>query len=179
MRRTLYLKLILAYVIFGIFGFIMVSTFASSMTLEHLIREQAEKMYEEATLIANTYATDLYNNQTSLDAVQKQLDALDTYMNATIWIMNPSGRLILDSSTILDINEEKKVETFDPTITLGSYYTTGDFFGYFKEDMLSVYAPITTDFSIKGYVVIHSSMKDLKASKESLLSISYLLPFEN
>ena len=175
MRRTLYLKLILAYVIFGIFGFIMVSTFASSMTLEHLIREQAEKMYEEATLIANTYATDLYNNQTSLDAVQKQLDALDTYMNATIWIMNPSGRLILDSSTILDINEEKKVENFDPTITLGSYYTTGDFFGYFKEDMLSVYAPITTDFSIKGYVVIHSSMKDLKASKESLLSISYLL----
>ena len=83
MRRTLYLKLILAYVIFGIFGFIMVSTFASSMTLEHLVREQAEKMYEEATLIANTYATDLYNNQTSLDAVQKQLDALDTYMNAT------------------------------------------------------------------------------------------------
>ena len=175
MRRTLYLKLILAYIIFGIFGFIMVSTFASSMTLEHLIREQAEKMYEEATLIANTYATDLYNNQTSLDAVQKQLDALDTYMNATIWIMNPSGRLILDSSTILDINEEKIVENFDPTITLGSYYTTGDFFGYFKEDMLSVYAPITTDFSIKGYVVIHSSMKDLKASKESLLSISYLL----
>ena len=175
MRKTLYLKLILAYVIFGIFGFIMVSTFASSMTLEHLIREQAEKMYEEATLIANTYASDLYNNQTSLDAVQKQLDALDTYMNATIWIMNPSGRLILDSSTILDINEEKKVENFDPTITLGSYYTTGDFFGYFKEDMLSVYAPITTDFSIKGYVVIHSSMKDLKASKESLLSISYLL----
>lgn len=175
MRRTLYLKLILAYIIFGIFGFIMVSTFASSMTLEHLVREHAEKMYGEATLIANTYATDLYNNQTSLDAVQKQLDALDTYMDATIWIINPSGRLILESSSVLDINEEKIVENFDSTITLGSYYTTGDFFGYFKEEMLSVYAPITTDFTVKGYVVIHTSMKAIKESRESLLSISYLL----
>jgi len=175
MRRTLYLKLILAYIIYGIFGFIMVTTFASSMTLEHLKREKAESLYEEATLIANTYATDLYNNQVSLDSVQKQLDALDTYLGATIWIINPSGRFILDSSQPINIDEERTVENFDSTITLGSYYTTGDFFGSFDEEMLSVYAPITTDFTVKGYVVIHISMKSLKESREALLSISYLL----
>lgn len=174
MRRTLYLKLILAYIIFGIFGFIMVSTFTSSMTLEHLKRETAEKLYSEATFIANTYATDLYNNQASLDSVHKQLEALDNYLGADIWIINPSGRLILDSSTELDIDSERVVEDFDPTITLGSYYISGDFFGTFSEETLSVFAPITSDFAVKGYVVIHVSMHSIEDSKESLLSISYL-----
>lgn len=36
MRKTLYLKFLLAYLIFGFFGFIVVATFGSSMTLEHM-----------------------------------------------------------------------------------------------------------------------------------------------
>ncbi len=40
--------------------------------------------------------------------------------------------------------------------------------------MLSVFAPITTDYEVKGYVVIHSSMQELQQSKENLLKISYI-----
>ena len=98
MRKTLYLKFLLAYVIFGFFGFVAVATFVYSMTLEHLKREKADSLYREATLVANTYASDLYNNQASLDAVKTQLDVLDTYLSSTVWIINPSGRIILDSS---------------------------------------------------------------------------------
>ena len=91
MRKTLYLKLILAYIIFGLFGFVVVATFVSDMTINHLTKEKADALYREATLIANTYATDLYNTEVSLETVKTQLDALDTYLNATIWIINPSG----------------------------------------------------------------------------------------
>ena len=103
MRKTLYLKFLLAYFIFGFFGFIIVATFVNSMTLEQLKREKADALYKEATLIANTYASDLYNNETSLDTVKKQLDALDTYLSASLWIINPSGRMVLDSNAPLDI----------------------------------------------------------------------------
>ena len=41
MKKTLYLKFILAYFIFGVFGFIIVTTFVPNMTKEHLIREKA------------------------------------------------------------------------------------------------------------------------------------------
>ena len=44
MRKTLYLKFILAYVIFGIFGFIIITTFVPSMTREQLIREKANAL---------------------------------------------------------------------------------------------------------------------------------------
>ena len=175
MRKTLYLKFILAYLIFGFFGFVAVATFVFSMTLEHLKREKADALYKEATLIANTYASDLYNNQASLDAVKTQLDLMDTYLSATIWIINPSGRIILDSSAPVDIETPVIIENFDPTITAGSYYTVGNFFQSFQEETLSVFAPITSRFKVNGYVVIHASMRTVRSSANSLLNISYIL----
>ena len=174
MRKTLYLKLILAYFIFGMFGFLVVATFVSNMTGDHLKKGKADSLYREAVLIANTYASDLYNSETSLEAVKSQLDALDTYLDATLWIINPSGRMILDSSSPLDVENEIVIGNFDPTITEGSYYTVGNFFNTFDEDMLSVFAPITSDYKVKGYVVIHSSMQDIQSETDSLLNISYI-----
>ena len=175
MRKTLYLKFCLAYLIFGFFGFIIVATFVSSMTFEHLRREKADALYKEATLIANTYASDLYDNNTTLDTVKYQLDALDTYLSATIWIINPSGRMILDSSAPMDVENEVVVENFDPTVTQGSYYTVGTFFDSFDEKMISVFAPITSNYMVRGYVVIHYPISSIHASSDSLLNISYIM----
>ncbi|MDE7283422.1 MAG: GHKL domain-containing protein [Lachnospiraceae bacterium] len=175
MRKTLYIKFILAYLIFGFFGFVVVATFVSSMTLDHLKKDKADSLYREATLIANTYASDLYNSETTLEAVKDQIDALSVYLNASIWIINPSGRMVLDSSTPMDVENEVVIENFDPTITEGSYYTTGNFFNTFTEDTLSVFAPITSDFKVRGYVVIHSPMSIIQASSDSMLNISYFM----
>ena len=98
MKKTLYLKFILAYFIFGVFGFVIISTFVPNMIKDHLIREEADSLYSEATLIANTYATGLYNSEITLETVKNQLDALSVYLNATIRIINPSGRLVLDTT---------------------------------------------------------------------------------
>lgn len=144
MRKTLYLKFLLAYLIFGFFGFIVVATFVSSMTMEHLKREKADSLYKEATLIANTCASDLYNNETSLETVKEQLDALSAYLSSQIWIINPSGRIIMTTDAPLDVAHETKVENFDPTVTAGSFYTVGNFFDSFQAEMLSVFAPITS-----------------------------------
>lgn len=175
MRKTLYAKFILGYIIFGFFGFVVVATFVSNMTLEHLKREKADALYAEANLIAKTYASDLYNSETSLDTVKRQLDALDTYLAATIWIINPSGRMILDSSAPVDVENEVVIENFNPTAASGSYYIVGNFFGYFDEQMLSVFSPITSNFRVRGYVVIHTPMSAIQASANSLLNISYIM----
>ena len=175
MRKTLYLKFLLAYLIFGIFGFVVVATFVSSMTLEHLKRERTDALYKEATLIANTYAADLYDNETSLDTVKKQLDALDTYLSATLWIINPSGRLVLSSDAPLDLENETVISDFDPTVTGSSHYTVGTFFNTFETEQLSVFAPITSDYKVRGYVVIHLPMSVIETSCNNLLNISYLM----
>lgn len=175
MRKTLYLKFLLAYFIFGFFGFIVVATFVDSMTMEQLQREKAELLYREATLIANTYASDLYNNQTSLDTVKKQLDALDTYLSASLWIINPSGRMILSSRAPVNVERETVISGFDPTVTAGSHYTIGNFWDSFTEEQLSVFAPITSGYKVRGYVVIHYPMSNIETSCNNLLNISYLM----
>lgn len=174
MRKTLYLKFILAYVIFGIFSFIMVTTFVPSMTMEHLIREKAKNLYAEATRIASTYANGLYTSETDLETVKTQLDSLAIYLESVIRIINPSGRLVLDTESPINVEEVVIIEEFDPTVTSGSYYMVDNFFNNFEGEMLNVIAPITTNYKVKGYVTIHCDMMDIQESCNSLLNISYI-----
>ena len=174
MKKTLYLKFLLAYFIFGVFSFIIVTTFVPSITKEQLIREKAENLYVEAALISNTYALGLYTSETDLETVKTQLDALAVYLDSIIRIINPSGRLVLDTNEPLNVEDVVMIEDFDPTITSGSYYTVNRFFNNFDSDMLSVFAPITSNYMVKGYVVIHCDMKDIQESCNNQLSISYI-----
>ena len=174
MRKTLYLKFLIAYIIFGSFGFVAVATFSSSLTLEHETRETAENLYREASLIAKTYASDLYNNQITIETAYAQLNALATYLSASIWIVNPSGTVILNSLEMPDVSNPRIIEDFNPSITSDSYYIRDNFFGEFDEEMLSVYTPITSNYKIKGYVVIHQPMRELRARSDDYLSITYI-----
>ena len=175
MKKTLYSKFLLGYLIFACFGFLVVATFVSNMTLEHLKRERADSLYREATLIANTYASDLYDTRTSLETVKQQLDALSIYLNSKIWIINPSGRIIMTTDQPLNLDTEQVIQGFDPTVTASSFYTVGDFFACFSQDILSVFAPITSNYKVRGYVVIHTDMAAIQSSSENLLNISYIM----
>lgn len=175
MKKTLYFKFIIAYLIFGIFGFFIVSSFVSKITYERFLKEKAASFYKEANLIANTYAADLYTSTRTLDEVKQQIDDLDTFLSATIWIINPSGRMILSSKLPLNVEEEIFVKDFDPTITGTEYYTTGTFFNSFDKEVLSVFSPIAADYKVKGYVVIHSSLDDIAMNSDNYLRICYLL----
>ena len=174
MRKTLYLKFVLAYFIFGVFSFIVVTTFVPTMTMEHLTREKAKNLYEEASYIAGNYASGLYANVTDLETVKEHLDSLAVYLDSTIRIINPSGRLVLDTNTPLNVEDVVMIENFDPTVTGGSYYIVDKFFDSFESDMLSVLAPITYEYKVRGYVVIHCDINDIQASCNSLLNISYI-----
>ncbi len=174
MKRTLYLKFVLAYLIFAFFGFVVVATFTSSMTLEQMKRERADALYREALLISDSYAKDLYNSEVTLESVWRQIEAIGTFMDASVWIVNPSGLIVLNSSAPLDIENPITIPNFSPTITGSSFYTVGNFFGMFDEDTISAFAPITSRFKIRGYVIVHASMEKLQQSCNTLLNISYL-----
>ena len=120
MKKTLYLKFLIGYMIFGFFGFIAVATFTTNMIREQVLREQAKMLYEEATLVASTCAADLYNNEATLETVKYHLDALDAYLSADLWIINPSGRMVLNSKEKIDVDKEVIIKEFDPTVTAGS-----------------------------------------------------------
>lgn len=83
--------------------------------------------------------------------------------------------MVLDSKSPIDVENETVITGFDPTAIGESYYTIGTFFDSFTEEQLSVFAPITSNYKVRGYVVIHYPMQNITASCNSLLNISYLM----
>lgn len=173
MRKTIYLKILLGYVIFGFFSYVLIATYVPNMLTNYFVREESSSLYEEAVLIADTYASKLYTSEISLDTVKTQIDALTVFLDADIWILNPSGRLVLDSEHELNIDEITMIDGFDPSSFAGNYYTIGTFFDSYDQKMLSVMAPIMSNYEINGYVVIHSDYSSITESCYSLQGAIY------
>ena len=173
MSKTLYLKFIATYAVFALLCFISIATLTSSLTLSHLTREKADALYKEAALVAGSYAKEVYKGDISLDAAKNQLKAIDTYISAPIWIIDTSGKVILNSRDDNSVESDVVIKDFDPT-SAGSYYMTGNFYNSFSEETLSVFSPITAKFKVNGYVVIHTSMSSIKTSRDKILTISYI-----
>lgn len=175
MRKTLYLKFLIAYLIFGIFGFIIVSVFMHEITMDQLVPEKAEELYKEAINIADSYAVDLYNNETSLTSLKEELEVMAKITETSIWIVNPSGLIVLDSENPIDIDNPKRIEGFDTTKFTGTYYTVGNFYKQFEDEHLSVAAPITSGMNIMGYVVVHYDTDNFESVANRFLNINYIL----
>lgn len=175
LRKTLYLKFILAYILFGIFGFIAVATFVSSMLTDYCRSDAVDRLYREATQIANTYAADLYKSEVSIDSVYRQLTVLSEYIDSDILILNPSGRIVVRSGEKIDPNSEIYVDGFNPTVFADTLYIEGNFWDTYTEDHLSVLAPITGNYRISGYVIISQAQSVISSAAVNLLNISYIM----
>lgn len=174
MKRTLYLKILFGYLLFGILGFITVSTFTSNESMQYIQDKEASSLYRESTLIASTYATNYYNSSITLEDLQSHLQALDTYLSSDIWIVNTSGEILVNSSKPADISNPEKINGFSITDFGSRYYQIGNFYNYFSEDYLSVFSQITINYKVKGYVIIHKPVSEIVSYQTDLLNISYL-----
>lgn len=174
MKRTLYLKFLLGYLIFGILGFIVVSTFTTYTTYHYLERETAAGLYQEAQVIAANYGTNYYNQTVSLDDVYTQLQTIDTYLSASIWIINSQGDVLLNSRGDNTAAPISHIEGFNVASFGTSFYQVGNFYGHFAQEQLSVFASITTNYKVRGYVLIHKPVKEIVVLGDGFINIAYL-----
>lgn len=175
MRKTLYLKFSIAYLIFLFFGYVTVASFVQEMTMDQLQNQKAKELYKSAVMIAEDYAVDLYNNEISLTFLKDELETMSVIADADIWVVNPSGLVILDSAAPINIDNPVKIDGFDTTAMMGSYYTVGKFYDRFENEMLSVAATITNGYSVMGYVIMHYEISKIEKASNSLLNINYIM----
>lgn len=174
MKNTLYIKFVFAYLIFGLLSFLTIATLTSHLTLNHLVDQKVDVLYREANLISSRYASSFFGDQSAVEDVRSHLEVIDTYISAQIWIVNPQGRVLIHSRQATDLDNPIIIENFDPISGGGKYYQTGNFYNMFSEKVLTVSAPITSNFKTRGYVIIHSPMSYLYESRDRLLNVSYI-----
>ena len=164
------MKFIAAYIIFGVLGFSVVAILSSRLTYRYLVQERANSLYSEATLIATTYSE---TKDTSLSeaVVTEQMNAVSTFLDADIWIVDRSGVILSDSGK--EGYKGQQIEAFDTTRT-GTRYEVGTYHDMFQSEVLTVMAPVTRDYVTNGYVIIHNSIDNILSSQYEILHIVYI-----
>lgn len=174
MKRRLYPKLILAWICFAVLSFVSVAGITSSLVEKHLIKNRTEGMYREANVIAAGRLAQNYTERASLQDTYTNLLAVASYQSMRLWLMDSNGKILIDTAVGYDQSKITQLDSFDPVSLSGNYYQTGRFFDYFDEDMLSVVAPITSNYITKGYIAVHYEKNKLETEKNSILNCSYI-----
>ncbi len=171
MKRSLYAKFIITYVILAVLILTVVATLGSYLVEQELIRQEGHSLYEEANAVAMTDAANVFSRNTSPEELERTLRLVATYQNTSIWILNPQGQILVRT----DGGETGILDTFDAASFGPGYYEVSTFFGAFSESQLHVLAPITSGMTIRGYVAIHKAMGSIFEARDSMTRILFIL----
>ena len=173
MKRTLYPKLLAGYLLYGIIGCLIIVTFTYHVTFRFLEKKEAASLYRESALISSSYAQNYFNRSMELEELLTQLAALGTYLSAEIWIVDTHGNIIINTAKPELEEAQESIDDFDVTDFGSRYYQVGNFYNYFSTDTLSVFSPITVNYKVRGYVIIHKPESALVSYANGLTTISY------
>lgn len=172
-KSTVYLKFIVAYLLFAVLSLLVIDTFTSKMTQNAMIRSKAAELYKEAATISNTYSKNLSNKNFSGTDFREQLGNMDLVTSTTIWILSTDGTILFDSSSPGG-QTSSVLEPFDPSDMNQNYYTVGDFYGSFREPMISALSPVTSNFRRQAFIVVHSPLREIHERLSNMRRIAYI-----
>ena len=87
MKSTLRLKFIMLYIIFGFLSIFTVSLLSIQLLLNKLEQDSSQNMYRIANQTATSYLPSYFSNDLSAWSVHSQLQAMQLYLNASVWFV--------------------------------------------------------------------------------------------
>ena len=158
MRSTLHLKFIIVYIIFAFLSVFTVATLTDALTSGPLVSVTASNTYQEANMMATDYLPDYFSEEVSLNEVRLQLSGMETHLDAALWFVDREGRLLASAQSEGLPPAPSQIQDFNPAEAGNSQYLTGNYHGYFQEDVITVIAPVIHGYSPAGYLLIHKSL---------------------
>ena len=171
---TLRLKILAIYIIFGFLAIFTTSILVSGYALDKLTDYTASRLYKSANVTASQYLPKYFNETISLSEVRTQLSGIESYTDAAVWLVDAEGDLICSKSPDDYPDAPTVIPDFDPTENVGSIWQKSDYHGCFTEDVITVIAPVTQDFTTKGYLLIHQNLDEINALQNALLQRVYI-----
>ena len=178
MKSHMYIKMLFGYILFGICAIVILCTFTQHTVTSYLERREAQHLYRESNLIASGYASNFMNSSLSLEDFQSQMEMLSTYLSAEIWVVDNQGNILFNSSDAeigqkAAQSEYTVLPDFDSTDFGNRFYTIGRFYGMFEEDTLSVFSPITSNYRVRNYVLIHKPVSSTIGIANEFMNIAF------
>jgi signal transduction histidine kinase len=160
MKKTLWSRLIVCYLIAGVMVFLLLNKYGMDLLEERLKSEITNQLIEEADLISSEYMANFYSEELSLNNLTLQLKSIETFLDIRVWIVNTDGDIIADSSRAGNATG-KNIIDIDPSFLDKNISENNYLDGIFNEPMLSLTQTITYNFQDRGYIVLHTSQKGI------------------
>ena len=179
MKRRLYLKLFGSFFVFATITLIFLSTFTHNIAERYLIEKEAQQLSKEASLIASDFKPYFLDPEITLPESQKEMERISKLLAADIWIVDVNGILLLDSSdanvlAMAQLGMPLAISDFDISDFGNTYYQMGSFYGCFNKDTLTVFSTITSNYKVRGYVLLHTPMSNALSQAEEIVDITSL-----
>ncbi len=174
MRNTILTKFLIIYLVIVMLGFFCVSLVSYRLDYNNALYYTAESMYRQALSISSDYAEHYYAGSLTLEEMTTQLDTVATYDSTEIMVLGTNGDILLSTYNTTVETPVTTIESFDPAAFGSERYISGNFYGYFDADYLTVMTPISFGMTIRGYVLIHKSILSIKADIEPFFNTNYI-----
>lgn len=166
--------MIFSYLVFAVLGFIMISTFTARYNQKYLEKHFASALRRESNLIATSFGTNYYSSDMTLTQFQKQLYAVGSYLNADIYVVDTDGKILVTSTESWEATDSEMIPDFDILDFGSDYYNINHFYNLYDSDVLSVYTPVTHNYSVSCYVLICQPLSHISDLQYGLLNSYYL-----
>ncbi|MBE5997108.1 MAG: HAMP domain-containing histidine kinase [Lachnospiraceae bacterium] len=170
MKRSIYTKFIITYVMLALIILTTVATLGSLLVDRELVSLRARHLYDEANGIATNNADTYFSLGGNLEDLFTSLKLTATYEGSRILIIGTDGQIRLDTDLPAPGEEENVIEHFNAAAFGPTYYEVSDFYGLFSENHLNVMIPVTSKMATRGYISVHIPMTAIYASRDRIVN---------
>ncbi len=177
LQHSVFDKIILAFLAITIGLFIFLTLYTTSNTKKAVEEARIEVITNEAFLISEQSIASYINGLFSKDTLQSNLHYYSQTLNVSIWFLDEKGIPVVSSVLERHPSCPNNIKMLDYDFSLTEFQTfTGNFYGLFDEETITVAVPLTRQGEPCGMVIMHSTVGQLKDLQRSILRNTYV-PF--
>ncbi|HYE81456.1 MAG TPA: HAMP domain-containing sensor histidine kinase [Clostridia bacterium] len=166
MRTSIQKKLFITYGIAIIIGFGILALALLRLLDQFFVENRKELLYEQGRKVAEEAAAVLYLGNPNSRNLRNDLQVLDKFLNAHIWVVNSEGTIIAVSGSKEErLLGEKLEEGKLNDLAMGeSIESRGSLGGMLSEPSLTVGYPVFVNNRFSGGVLVHASLLEIQKS---------------
>jgi len=164
MKNSIQKRLFITYGVAIIIGFAILALSLLRIFDQYFIENRKELLYEQGRKVAREAATVLYSGNPNSRSLINDLQVLDRFLDAHIWVINSDGIIVAVSGP----NEERllgrqvREEKIGNLAKGESIEERGNFDGMLGESSLTVGYPVFVNNRFSGGVLVHASLLEIQ-----------------
>ncbi|MEA4845802.1 MAG: HAMP domain-containing sensor histidine kinase [Clostridiaceae bacterium] len=164
MKNSIQKKLFITYGVVIIIGFGILALTLLRIFNQYFIENRKELLYEQGKKVAREAATVLYLGNPNSRSLADDLQVLDRFLAAHIWVVDSEGTIVAVSGSNEEnlLGRQLKSEKLDSLASGDSIEARGNFDGMLSESSLTVGYPVFVNNRFSGGVLVHASLLEIQ-----------------